>query len=72
MLADAYYSSFDEVITLVQMGVDVVMRQTGNQPTEFRQGTKLGREDHLIECHRHRNRWKWMTRGHLLSCHACF
>src|SRR5262249_25466134 len=25
-------------------------------------GTKLGREDHLIEWHRHRNRWKWMSR----------
>jgi hypothetical protein len=29
---DAYYSSFDEVMALVQMGVDVVMRQTGNRP----------------------------------------
>src|SRR5262249_3530495 len=44
------------------MGVDVVMRQTANRPTDFRQGTRLGREDHLIEWHRHRNRWKWMSR----------
>jgi hypothetical protein len=49
-------------MTLVQMGVDVVMRQTANRPTDFRQGTQLGREDHLIECCRHRNRWKWMSR----------
>ena len=62
MLADAYYSSFDEVMTQVQMGVDVVMRQTGNRPTDFRRGKKLGREDHLVEWHRHRNRWKWMSR----------
>ena len=62
LLADAYYSSFDAVISLVQMGVDVVMRQTANRPTDFRRGTKLGREDHLIEWHRHRNRWKWMSR----------
>ena len=62
LLADAYYSSFDAVMTLVQMGVDVVMRQTANRPTDFRRGTKLGREDHLIEWHRHRNRWKWMSR----------
>ena len=48
LLADAYYSSFDEVMALVQMGVDVVMRQTGNRPTDFRQGTKLGR-DRTIE-----------------------
>jgi hypothetical protein len=62
LLADAYYSSFDAVMTLVQMGVDVVMRQTANRPTDFRRGTKLGREDHLIEWHRHRNRWRWMSR----------
>jgi hypothetical protein len=62
LLADAYYSSFDAIMTLVQMGVDVVMRQTANRPTDFRQGTQLGREDHLIEWHRHRNRWKWMSR----------
>ena len=62
LLADAYYSSFDEVMALKQMGVDVVMRQTANRPTDFRQGTQLGREDHLIEWRRHRNRWKWMSR----------
>jgi hypothetical protein len=62
LLADAYYSSFDAVIALVQMGVDVVMRQTGNRPTDFRRGTNLGREDHLVEWRRHRNRWKWMNR----------
>jgi hypothetical protein len=62
LLADAYYSSFDAVIALAQMGVDVVMRQTGNRSTDFRRGTRLGREDHLVEWHRHRNRWPWMSR----------
>jgi hypothetical protein len=62
LLADAYYSSFDEVMALLQMGVDVVMRQAGNRPTDFRRGTKLGRDDHLVEWHRHRNRSKWMSR----------
>jgi Transposase DDE domain len=61
-LADAYYSSFDEVVALVQMGVDVVMRQTGNRRTDFRCGTKLGHDDHLVHWERHRNRWKWMSR----------
>jgi len=51
VLADAYYSSFDEVIALVQMGVDVMMRQTANRSTDFSRGTKLGHEDHLIEWH---------------------
>jgi hypothetical protein len=63
VLGDAYYSSFDEVVTLVGMGVDVVMRQAANRQTDFRTGIKLGREDHIVEWHRHRNRWKWMSRA---------
>jgi hypothetical protein len=62
LLADSYYSSFDEVMTLRRMGVDVVMRQTGNRRTDFRRGVKLGREDHLVRWHRDRNRRPWMTR----------
>jgi hypothetical protein len=62
LLADAYYSSFDAVVTLVGMGVDVVMRQAGNRRTDFRRGTRLGREDHLVQWHRHRNRPEWMSR----------
>ncbi len=63
LLADAYYSSFDEVVTLVGMGIDVVMRQTGNRRTDFRRGTRLGPEDHRVEWHRHRNRPAWMSRA---------
>ena len=63
LLADAYYSSFDEVVTLVGLGIDVVMRQTGNRRTDFRRGTRLGREDHRVEWQRHRNRPEWMSRA---------
>jgi len=62
LVADAYYSSYDEVMLLRQLGVDVVMRQTGNRRSDFRRGTRLGREDHLIDWHRNRNRREWMTR----------
>jgi hypothetical protein len=62
LLGDAYYSSFDAVVTLVGMGVDVVMRQAANRRTDFRRGTRLGREDHLVQWLRHRNRPKWMSR----------
>ena len=62
VLADSYYSSFDEVMTLRRMGVDVVMRQTGNRRSDSRRGVKLGREDHRVEWQRDRNRRKWMTR----------
>lgn len=62
LLADAYYSSYDEVMTLRQLGVDVVMRQTGGRRSDFRRGTRLGREDHLVVWHRSRNRRPWMSR----------
>jgi hypothetical protein len=62
LLADSYYSSFDEVVTLAGMGVDAVMRRHGGRPVDFRRGTRLGRQDHLVEWHRHRNRPGWMGR----------
>ena len=52
VLADSYYSSFDEVVTLAGMGVDVVMRQHGGRRSDFRRGTHLGHEDHLVEWQR--------------------
>lgn len=62
VLADAYYSSFDQVMALRRRGIDVVMRQTGNRRSDFRRGTRLGREDHLVEWRRSRNRPAWMSR----------
>jgi hypothetical protein len=38
------------------------MRQTGNRRSDFRRGVRLGREDHLVEWHRGRNRRAWMSR----------
>ncbi len=62
MLADSYYSSFDEVVTLAGMKVDVVMRQHGSRRSDFRRGMRLGHEDHLVEWQRSRNRPAWMSR----------
>jgi len=62
LLADGYYSSYPEVAALVAMGVDVVMRQHGGRKSDFRRGTKLGREDHTIRWQRGRNRRAWMGR----------
>jgi hypothetical protein len=67
LLADSYYSSFDEVTLLRRRGVDVVMRQTGGRRTDFRRGRKLGREDHAVEWHRSRNRPEWMSRAEFAS-----
>ena len=62
LLADGYYSAFDAVMRLRLMGVDVVMRQTGNRRSDFRRGVRLGREDHVVEWHRDRDRRAWMSR----------
>src|SRR5581483_2991530 len=62
VLADGYYSAFDAVMRLRQQGVDVVMRQTGSRRSDFRRGVRLGREDHLVEWRRDRNRRSWMGR----------
>ena len=62
LLADSYYSSYPEVAALLAMGVDVVMRQHGGRPSDFRRGRRLGREDHLVEWQRGRNRRAWMSR----------
>jgi hypothetical protein len=62
LVGDSYYSSFDEVVTLAGMGVDVVMRRHGGRPADFRRGTRLGREDHTVLWLRSRNRPGWMSR----------
>lgn len=61
LLGDSYYSSYQEVAALLAMGVDVVMRQPGGRPSDFRRGRKLGREDHLVEWQRGRQRRSWMS-----------
>jgi hypothetical protein len=38
------------------------MRQTGNRPTDFRQGTILGLKDQMVKWRRHRNRCPWISR----------
>jgi hypothetical protein len=61
LLGDSYYSSYQEIVALLGMGVDVVMRQHGGRPSDFRRGRKLGREDHLVEWPRGRQRRSWMS-----------
>lgn len=61
LLADSYYCSYQEIATLLAVGVDLVMRQHGGRKTDFRRGQKLGREDHLVEWQRGRNRRPWMS-----------
>jgi hypothetical protein len=39
-----------------------VMRQHGGRKSDFRRGTRLGREDHAVRWQRGRNRRAWMSR----------
>jgi hypothetical protein len=61
LLADSYYCSHQEVAALLAAGVDVVMRQHGGRKTDFRRGTRLGGEDHLVRWQRGRIRRPWMS-----------
>src|SRR4051812_20183816 len=63
LLADSYYCSYQEVAALRAAGVEVVMRQHGGRKTDFRRGTRLGREDHLVRWQRGRIRRPWMSRA---------
>lgn len=48
VLADRYYCSYWEVAVLLGRGVDVVMRLHQRRPVDFRQGQRLGHEDHVV------------------------
>lgn len=48
LLADRYYASFWMIAMLLGRGVDSLMRQHQKRSIDFRTGTRLGRDDHLI------------------------
>jgi putative transposase len=47
-LADCAYSSYFLLALLLARGVDVVTRQHQRRKTDFRQGQRLGHEDHVV------------------------
>ncbi len=49
VVADRYYCSFFLVVTLIQMGIDVVFPQHGTRRTDFRKGKSLGKRDHIVQ-----------------------
>src|SRR5688500_13361526 len=48
LLADRYYASFWTIAMLLAGGVDSVMRQHQMRKVDFRRGTRLGKNDHVI------------------------
>lgn len=60
VLSDRYYSGYFTVARQVQRGVDFVSRQHQKRHTDFEQGQRLGKGDHVVKWRRP-VRPKWMT-----------
>jgi Transposase DDE domain len=52
MIADRLYTSYFMIARLMQLGVDVVMRQHQSRHTDFRRGKRLGTRDHVVQWER--------------------
>jgi hypothetical protein len=63
LLGDRYYASYWMIAMLQQRGVDTLFRQHQHRKIDFRSGTRLGRDDHLITMPKPRQRPEWMTRA---------
>lgn len=48
VIADRYYAGYFLIAMLVQLGVDVVIRQHQRRHMDFRRGQRLGAKDHLV------------------------
>ena len=48
LLGDRFYASFCTIAALLGRGVDSLFRQHQSRRADFRAGTRLGRDDHLI------------------------
>lgn len=48
VIADRYYAGYFLIAMLVQLGVDVVIRQHQRRHTDFRRGQRLGPRDHVV------------------------
>jgi hypothetical protein len=62
LLADRYYASFWTIAMLLARGVDSLFRQHQRRPIDFRRGTRLGRDDHLVTLAKPK-RPEWMGRA---------
>jgi hypothetical protein len=60
VLADRYYASYWTIAGLLQRGVDSLFRQFHRRKIDFRQGTKLGKDDHVITVPKPSKPPEWM------------
>jgi hypothetical protein len=52
VIADRLYTSYFLIARLMQLGVDVVMRQHQTRHTDFRRGKRLGTREHVVQWER--------------------
>jgi hypothetical protein len=60
VLADRYFSGWFDIALLRQRGIDVVVRKHQLRATDFRTGTRLGKNDHLVRWSKPQ-RPEWMS-----------
>jgi putative transposase len=60
VLADRYFSGWCDITLVLLRGADVVVRKHQLRQTDFRQGRRLGKEDHLVTWSRP-PRPRWMS-----------
>ena len=62
LLADRGFSGYWDLARCTQGGVDFVVRQNQHRHTDFRTGTRLGTDDHLIVLKKPKQRPDWMDK----------
>ena len=60
LLADRYYASYWMLALLLARGVDSLFRQHQLRTIDFRRGTRLGKDDHVVTMTRPAQRPEWM------------
>jgi len=61
LLADRYYCTFAIITLLHAKGIPVLFPLHANKKADFRQGSKLGAKDHLVEWKKPKRKPVWMT-----------
>ena len=61
LLADRYYCTFAIIALLQAKGIPVLFPLHANKKADFRQGNKLGTNDHRVEWQKPKRKPVWMT-----------
>lgn len=60
ILADRYFSGWSDIALPLQRGIDIVVRKHQLRRTDFREGVRLGKDDHLVSWSKPQ-RPEWMS-----------